>query len=199
VELGLESVLEIEFETHFERFFMPTVRGGDQGSKKRYAGLVAAGGDTRVVFKGLENVRSDWTALARDFQQRLYTRIFTDRPWRDYLAATVAALHAGELDDKLVYRKRLRRPLADYQRNVPPHARAAQKARDRGLPDSDFRRGDWVEYVITVNGPEPAADPAAPLDYRHYQERQLAPVADSILQFFDTSLEREVAPQIQLF
>ena len=37
---GLESALELQFETHFRRFLMPTIRGTDLGSKKRYAGQV---------------------------------------------------------------------------------------------------------------------------------------------------------------
>ncbi len=41
-------------------------------SKKRYAGVVAGKGGDELVFKGLENVRTDWTWLARDFQEELY-------------------------------------------------------------------------------------------------------------------------------
>ena len=37
---GIESRLEMEYETHFSKFFMPTIRGSEKGSKKRYAGLV---------------------------------------------------------------------------------------------------------------------------------------------------------------
>ena len=75
-EFGLDSVLELEFETHFKRFLMPTVRGSDKGSKKRYAGVVAGRDGDQLVFKGLENVRTDWTRLAREFQEELYRRIF---------------------------------------------------------------------------------------------------------------------------
>ena len=32
--------LEMEFEVCYRRFFMPTLRGSDEGSAKRYAGLV---------------------------------------------------------------------------------------------------------------------------------------------------------------
>lgn len=32
-ELGLESALELEFETHYQRFLMPTIRGSELGSK----------------------------------------------------------------------------------------------------------------------------------------------------------------------
>ena len=30
---GLDSALELEYETHFSRFLMPTIRGAEQGSK----------------------------------------------------------------------------------------------------------------------------------------------------------------------
>lgn len=52
-------------------FLMPTIRGAELGSKKRYAGLK---GD-EMVYKGMETVRSDWTPLAQQFQQELYARI----------------------------------------------------------------------------------------------------------------------------
>ena len=55
---GLASTLELEFETHFCRFLMPTIRGADTGSKKRYAGMIQEGSEQRMVFKGLETVRT---------------------------------------------------------------------------------------------------------------------------------------------
>lgn len=55
---------------------MPTIRGADTGSKKRYAGLIQDGDQQRMVFKGLETVRTDWTPLAQRFQQELYLRVF---------------------------------------------------------------------------------------------------------------------------
>ena len=76
-EYGLESALELQFETHYKRFLMPTIRGAEEGSKKRYAGLVTrADGSDEMVYKGLETVRTDWSPLARQFQQELYLRIF---------------------------------------------------------------------------------------------------------------------------
>lgn len=129
----LTSALELEFETHFARFLMPTIRGMSQGSKKRYAGLIQEGDKQRMVFKGLETVRTDWTPLAQQFQQTLYLRVFRNEPYQDYVRETIASLMAGELDAQLVYRKRLRRPLAEYQRNVPPHVRAARLADEENV------------------------------------------------------------------
>lgn len=196
-EFGLDSALELEFETHYRRFFMPTVRGSEKGSKKRYAGLVRRGDGVELVFKGLENVRTDWTRLARDFQEELYRRIFHEEPFEDYVREVAARLREGDCDDQLVYRKRLRRRLGDYQRNVPPHVQAARLYEARGLPAP--RRGSWVEYVVTKAGAEPAAAPLAPLDYEQYVERQLQPVADAILGFLGTSFRELVDRQIGLF
>ncbi|MEM1113424.1 MAG: DNA polymerase II [Pseudomonadota bacterium] len=196
-EHGLDSRLELEFETHFRRFLMPTVRGSDKGSKKRYAGLATEGEREELVFKGLENVRTDWTSLARSFQEELYRRIFYQEPYESYIRETVAALRNGQHDPELVYRKRLRRRLDDYERNVPPHVQAARRYAERGLEAP--RRGAWVEYVITSGGAEPAAAPQAQLDYQHYVDRQLAPVADGILNLLDQSFSGIVDQQIALF
>src|SRR5882724_10575955 len=64
-QFALESFLELEFEKCYRRFFMPEVRGGTGGSKKRYAGLVGAGAGDAVEFVGLEAVRRDWTPVAK--------------------------------------------------------------------------------------------------------------------------------------
>ncbi|MCB1848953.1 MAG: DNA polymerase II, partial [Halieaceae bacterium] len=196
-EFGLESVLELEFETHFKRFLMPTIRGSDKGSKKRYAGVVAGKDGDRLVFKGLENVRTDWTRLAREFQEELYRRVFMEEPFEDYVRQLTAEVLAGRHDQQLVYRKRLRRRLDEYQRNVPPHVQAARLCGPRGLPPP--ARGGWVEYVITTAGAEPVARPLAPLDYQHYVDRQLEPVADGILGMVGTSFRTLVDKQIDLF
>ncbi|MDH0650206.1 DNA polymerase II [Pseudomonas sp. GD03858] len=185
--MGLESALELQFETHYQRFLMPTIRGTDEGSKKRYAGLVRrSDGQDEMVFKGLESVRTDWSPLARQFQQELYGRVFRGQPYRDYLSAYVRRTLAGEQDELLVYRKRLRRPLADYQRNVPPHVRAARLADEHnrrvGRP-TQYQNGGWISYMITTSGPEPLESLSSPVDYEHYLTRQLQPVADAILPF----------------
>jgi DNA polymerase-2 len=150
-----------------------------------------------LVFKGLENVRTDWTRLARGFQEELYRRVFYGEPFEDYVRRITAELRAGERDEELVYRKRLRRKLDEYERNVPPHVQAARLYEERGLPAPG--RGSWVEYVITSAGAEPAQKRLAPLDYEQYLERQLQPVADGILGFVGTSYRELVDSQIGLF
>jgi DNA polymerase-2 len=187
---GLKSELEVEFDTHYLRFFMPTLRDTEQGSKKRYAGLVRAAGGFEVEFKGLEAVRSDWTPLARQFQRELYRRVFCGEPYEQFARDTAAQLFAGKLDHLLVYRKRLRRGADEYVKNVPPHVRAARKL---GEPTRH------IAYYMTTRGPEPAVARTASIDYRHYLDRQLAPAADALLHHFGTDFKSLVDAQLSLF
>ena len=184
-ELQVKSRLEIEFETHYARFFMPTIRGSEKGSKKRYCGqVVSSDGEKKMIFKGLESVRTDWTPLARRFQQTLYQMIFDQEDWSGFVRQTVEQLKQGDLDEELVYRKRLRRKLDDYVRNVPPHVQAARKAENwlqENNKASRYQRGGWIRYMMTLNGPEPMEHAPSTLDYDFYLERQLAPIADAIL------------------
>ncbi|MBK3749075.1 DNA polymerase II [Stutzerimonas balearica] len=202
-EYGLQSALELQFETHFKRFLMPTIRGAEEGSKKRYAGLVTrADGSDGMVFKGLETVRTDWSPLAQRFQQALYLRIFNREPHREFVRDYVRRTLAGELDELLVYRKRLRRRLDDYQRNVPPHVRAARLADayndSQGRP-RQYQSGGWISYLITRAGPEPLEVRRAPVDYDHYIGRQLKPVADAILPFVGDDFDSLIDGQLELF
>ena len=118
-------------------------------------------------------------------------------PFEDYVKSLTREVLAGHHDELLVYRKRLRRKLGDYQRNVPPHVQAARLCEGRGLPIPS--RGSWVEYVITIAGAEPLENPLAALDYQHYVDRQLEPVDDGILGFVGTSFRTLVDKQITLF
>ena len=109
---------------------------------------------------------------------------------------------SGEFDELLIYRKRLRRPLHDYERNVPPHVRAARLAdeyNDRLGRPRQYQRGGWISYVISVNGPEPLEVRRAPIDYDHYVTRQLQPVADAILPFVNDDFGTLVGGQMGLF
>lgn len=170
----MESHLLLEFERQYLRFFMPSLRHTASGSKKRYAGLVERGGTREIVFTGLESVRRDWTVLAKDFQRQLLQRVFSGESVDAFVQGFLEELREGERDGDLVYRKALRKPLAEYGKTTPPHVKAA-----RLLPG---RPGRLISYVMTTEGPQPVGHVSAPLDYDHYVEKQVRPIAESILQ-----------------
>lgn len=202
-EQGLENFLEIEFDTHYKKFFMPTIRGSDVGSKKRYAGLSAdAAGKEEMIYRGLEMARSDWTPLARQFQEGLLSRIFQGEPYKAFVTDYARSTLAGQKDDLLIYRKRLRHRLDAYLVNVPPQVRAARIADDyneRVNRPKQYQNGGWIQYVMTRNGPEPLETRHARIDYEHYLSKQLQPIGDAILQPMGESFMALTTSQQGLF
>jgi DNA polymerase-2 len=197
-EYRLESRLELRFEKLYRRFLIPPLRSistasaspvafaGDspvdaasRGRAKGYAGLLmkSDGGD-EVEVKGMEAVRSDSTPFARRLQVELLDRVFHDAgeaELLEYLLAEARRLESGEVDDELVYRRRLVRSPESYTSSTPPQVKAA-----RALGWT-ARRG-IVEYVWTTSGAEPVSARSSPLDRRHYLEAQLLPFAESLFQ-----------------
>jgi DNA polymerase II len=196
-EFRVQSHLELRLDAHYARFLMPTTRGTDRGSKKRYAGLAHKPSGNALVVRGLEAVRRDWTPLARNVQLELLRRVFADEPFESWLADVVRDLRAGRLDEQLVYRKRLRRDLDAYGdgvgRGVPLHVQAAR------MRDDSQGNATEVEYVMTVRGPSPLGKLPAPVDYEHYVHKQLAPVCDVALLFLHTSFDKLAGAQTSLF
>ena len=187
---AVEPRLTLELEKLFSHFFMPRVRGGRAGSKKRYAGRV--GDEVEVV--GLEAVRRDWPEIAGRLQRGLLTRIFAGADGVAYTREVLASLETGELDAELVYVKRLRKGSLDsYTATTPPHVQAARKAGMHG--------GGVVRYVITRRGPEPlgVGEPFPDdVDRSHYVEKVLRPVAESILEAQGRSFDEALGEPSQL-
>jgi DNA polymerase II len=188
----VESRLELVFDRLYSRLCLPAMRHSGAGARKRYAGLVAgaAGQDGTVVFTGMEAVRSDWTALAKEIQREVYSRLFHDQPLADYVRDVVTRLRAGELDVQLVYRKALRKAPSDYKSTTPPQVAVARtlgkKSRGR------------VAYVITTEGPEPADARRAPLDYAHYEDKQVRAVVEPVLALLGLDFDEIVGSKKQL-
>jgi DNA polymerase-2 len=191
---GCQSHLELEFEKCYRRFFLPEVRGGKVGSKKRYAGLLVDGeGNEHIELVGLESVRRDWSGVSKRFQRGLLDLVFHDQPVEEFVRRYIVDLRAGRFDGELTYRKAVRKNLDAYTKTTPPHVRAARKQQNAG--------GGIIEYVMTQNGPEPLGEETAPPDYAHYIEHQLKPVGDAILRFLGTDFDTvaQTRKQLSLF
>jgi len=178
-EYKRESFLELEFEKMFKVLMLPRMRGGGAGAKKRYAGLLMKNGKEEMTVTGMEIVRRDWTDLAKEVQYELLERVFHKKDVTEYLKKIIDNIRAGKYDDKLVYRKSIRKDLDAYVKTTPPHVKAA-----RMLPKLT---GSIIEYCITQSGPMPlelVRKRNAPLDYEHYLDKQIKPIADTILSLF---------------
>lgn len=172
------SRLELEFEKTYLRLLLPQARHSTRGASKRYAGLLHTKDISHVEFVGMEVVRSDWTALAKQVQRELYQRLFTDQPVEVYLSDIVKTVREGALDNLLVYRKSLRKGAETYTATTPPHVAAARKSPQ---PARTAFGKKVIEYVMTTGGPEPTDNIQHPPDREHYVSKQVRPVAEPVL------------------
>jgi DNA polymerase-2 len=183
------SRLELKFEKLYLKLFLPRARHSTRGASKRYAGLRQGADIDSVEFIGMEVVRRDWTALAKQVQRELYRRLFADQAVDAYLAEVVRQVRNGELDDALVYRKNLRKEAGQYTATTPPHVVAARKSKQPA--------GRSVSYVVTTAGPEPLDNRQHPIDREHYVLKQVKPVAEPVLQTLGLDFEQVIGDSRQ--
>ena len=190
----VKSCLDLEFEKYYPHFFQPNMRNDSgQGRAKSYAALKSTATGNELEIVGLEAVRRDWTALARDLQKELLQMIFAGvegQDIEDYVQKLIAELRQSKYDEKLLYRKRIRKALESYTATTPPHIKAARQLKQ--APRVIF-------YYITSNGPEPKVLWKSPLDYQHYIDKQIAPIVKSLSEHYSFSYERAVSSQQSLF
>ncbi len=182
-EYDRNSFLELEFKKNYIALMLPKVRNAEKetGSKKRYAGLVEKNGKEEVEIVGLEAIRGDWTEAAKDFQIELLNKIFHRQDPINFIKEYIKKINNGKIDSKLVYRKSIRKNLEEYTKTTPPHVKAARKL--------DKLDSNIIEYYITTDGPEPIQKLKHKLDYEHYIDKQITPIANTVLHFFNTSVE----------
>ena len=137
----------------------------------------------------MEFVRSDWTKLAKEFQVELYQKIFDDEDVTEWIKSIVKKVNEGVFDNKLIYQKRLRKNLEDYVKNIPPQVRAAKMI---------DRNGGIIQYLFTKRGPIPIELKHEDIDYKHYIEKQLKPIADSVLVLLGKSFDSIIDTSNQL-
>lgn len=175
------SFLEIEFKRHYLSFMIPPIRAKEKGSKKRYAGLLEEKGKEKLEIVGLEAIRGDWTDAAQEFQRELLLHIFQKKEFIKFIKQFVSDLKAGKMDRKLIYRKSIRKSLEEYTKTTPPHVKAARQL--------DSLDSNTIEYYMTTIGPEPIQKSKHAIDYEHYIEKQLKPIANALLFFFHRTFD----------
>jgi DNA polymerase II len=177
-----ESFLELEYEKLYLSLMIPQVRGDSKAAaKKRYAGLVKKPHGEIVEITGLEAIRGDWTEAAQDFQKELLMKVFHKEEISKFIISYIKKIEEGKLDEKLIYRKSIRKNLEEYTKTTPPHVKAARK-----LPKLD---SNLIEYYITTDGPEPIQLLKHKLDYKHYIDKQIKPIANQVLTLFNKEFD----------
>ena len=172
---------------------MPKLRKSEAGAKKRYAGLIIKNGKEELQFTGMEFARGDWTDIAKEYQYEIINRLFHNKEIVVYTKKIIEDIKKGKYDDKLVYKKHIRKELEEYTKNSPPHVKAARQLKSL--------ESNKIEYVITENGPEPIQLLKHKIDYEHYINKQIKPIAETILVLFNKNFDEIIkgSKQTSLF
>ncbi len=117
-------------------------------------------------------------------------KVFHDEKIEDYIKGFVDDIKNGKYDELLIYKKAIRKAVESYTKTTPPHIQAARKA---GKSDVGI-----IEYYLTVNGPEEISTRKSKIDYEHYIEKQIKPIADSVLVFFGKDFDELVNKSRQM-
>ncbi len=179
-EYKRRSFLTLEFDKLYLKLIIPRIRQGkneeenEKGAKKRYAGLIEQNKKEVLDMVGLEAVRGDWTEAAQEFQKKLVLRVFQKEDPIKFIKDFLKKMKNRELDKKLIYRKSIRKNLEEYTKTTPPHVKAARKLKEL--------EGTRIEYYMTTKGPEPIQELKNKIDYEHYIEKQIKPLARTILE-----------------
>jgi DNA polymerase-2 len=193
------SFLELQFQKQYLSMMIPAIRikkptkkdkskkedekesEEKTAAKKRYAGLIEKNGKEELDIVGLEAIRGDWTDAAGEFQKELLMKIFHKEEIFSFIKSYIKKIKEGKLDSQLIYRKSIRKNLDEYVKTTPPHVKAARLL--------DHLDSNIIEYCITVEGPEPIQKLKHKLDYEHYIEKQIKPIANQILSLFDKDFD----------
>lgn len=177
-EFGVKATVSFAYRQAFSKLMLPEARNQTEAAKKRFGGMTLSRGVEKLHFTGMRLTGSDWVRLAQDFQRELFHKYFHGEPVEPFAQEFVKQLREGLFDDQLAYRKKLKKDLDSYARNPPPQVRAARML---------DKPGKYIEYVFTKRGPVPKSHIQNDLDYEHYIQKQLGPVADVLLNLLGQS------------
>ncbi|MCJ7478648.1 MAG: DNA-directed DNA polymerase [Candidatus Nanohaloarchaeota archaeon QJJ-7] len=181
VNSSLPEFMELEFEGFYPRgLFTYTESGG--GAKKKYA-LIDRDGNVKIT--GFEQVRRDWSRVAKDAQEEVIRRVLEGEVEEavEIVKETVDELRSGEVPlEKLKIYTQMKKKPENYESKTP-HSEAAKRAIKRG---KDIDPGDTIAYVVT-RGDGPISDRSEVLTYAedydpdYYVQNQVVPVAIRVL------------------
>jgi len=190
-QIGKELGLEIKPDKIYERILFTE-------AKKKYCGLLP---DGRLDIVGLEVVRGDWAAVAKNVQERVLEIILKENsPQKaaDYVRQYIAEMRKGKVPFRdFVIWKTLTKKVEEYAVRAP-HVEAAKMLKQKGW---DLTLGDKIGYVITV-GSGRLYERVKPyvfasydeLDIEYYITNQVVPAAARILSMFGIKEKDLLAP-----
>ncbi len=197
VNEDMPGIMELELEDYHQR--------GVFISKKRYA-LFSE--DNKMEVKGLEFVRRDWAALAKDTQKRVLKAILKDgSPERaaEIVQEVTRDVRKGNVDlEDLIIHTQLKKPIEEYK-SEGPHVAAARRLRKEG---EEVEPGMTITYIVEKSSGN-VSDCAIPVsqfgdrdyDPEYYINNQILPAVMRVMEvlgYTEEDLRYEETKQTKL-
>ena len=181
INAELPGMMSLELEGYYTRGVLVT--------KKRYAIIDEEG---KIITKGLEVRRRDWSEIAKRTQRQVIKTILEGKPESAFeiVQKVVRDLKGGEVpaEDLVIYTQ-LIKPIDEYKAEGP-HVAAAKRAKAAGRP---VDVGSVIGYIVTKPKARGAkiSDRAIPVelykggyDPEYYVKNQVLPPTMRILEVF---------------
>ena len=145
VNAFLNYPLRLEFDGLYKKALFVEKKSGEGGAKKKYALLDQ---NDELILKGLEAVRGDWSAIAREAQTKVIESILKTGSANEaekYIKKLINNVKNRTISlEKLFLRARLTKPISEYK-SISPHVVAAKKAKEKG---AIIGAGFSTSYII---------------------------------------------------
>jgi len=196
------GIMELELEGFFPRGIFVSRKRNMKGAKKRYA-LIDENG--RIIVKGFEFVRRDWSEISKKTQHEVLKAILKEGNKKKAVQVIKNVINnlrknKIKLDDVIIYTQ-LRKNIESYA-SIGPHVAAAIKAKKAGY---NIFPGMMMKYVVTKGKGsisersfiyEQALNEKKEYDPDYYINNQVLPAVKNILAVLSIN-EKEVLDQDQ--
>lgn len=145
----LPNPMELELKGVYKTGLFFGRKSGEGGAKKRYALLAQ---DGSMILKGIEAIRSDWSALAKQSQKEVLKILLIKQNLKEaisYVQNTITSLKNRKVNLKdLAINVRLTKNITSYKAKGP-HVAAAEIAKAKGYL---LKPGSVLSYIVTSGG-----------------------------------------------
>ncbi len=145
VNMLLPSLMELEEEGFYPAGIFVSARLAPSGAKKKYALLTE---DDSIKIKGFATVRSDWSLIARQTQEKVLEIILKkNQPEKalEYVRSVIHDLRNKKIPlEQVVVHTQLQKELDEYEQ-IGPHVAVARKMLSQGIPVGP---GSMITFVI---------------------------------------------------
>ena len=183
--------MELELEGFYPRGIFVLKKNEQVGAKKKYALLQE---DGKILIKGFETVRRDWSFIAKEAQTKVLNLILKENDSnkaREYIKELIQEVRDNKIPlEKTIIQTKLQKEIEDYI-VIGPHVAIAIQLKNRG---EFINQGTLIEYIVSqgtglIRDKAKSIDEAKNYDPEYYINNQIIPAVEMIFSVLNINKE----------